>query len=460
MRRAASLWLVLFAAYAATVGVPAFGDAQYGGDEPHYLLTADSIAGDGDVDLTDEYADRAYADWYPYALERRGTVTNGQANEPHPPGLPLLIAPAYAVGGPVAVELFLAALHALAFVFAAVLARRLVPEPWASGAALVAGLSPPALAHGTAVYPELVAGGVLAAAALLALRARERSSLGTAFWAAALLATLPWLGTKYVVPGAALGLALLYWLWRQRRGFHTLVAAEVLLFSGIAYITVNERLYGGLTPEGAVRPGDPPTGAESAVEYLERSHRLVALWLDGGYGALRWAPFAALAFYALYLVWRSRRDRLSVALPGQRDVEIAALLCAVVCAAQVLVAAFLAPEIFGFFFPGRHLIAALPVAAALCAWGLRHAPRVGGALAAVTLVTSAWLYAELRIAGEGWIGPQSAAPLGPLEDLLPRFAQTTPWTTAVIAGVVAGIVVLVVRQWVAVSSRGRRTTSE
>ena len=65
LRRAALLWLLLFAAYAGTVGINAFGSSNYGGDEPHYLLTAESIVSDGDVDLTDEYRTRAYADWYP-----------------------------------------------------------------------------------------------------------------------------------------------------------------------------------------------------------------------------------------------------------------------------------------------------------------------------------------------------------------------------------------------------------
>ncbi|MDQ3851143.1 MAG: hypothetical protein M3296_11090, partial [Actinomycetota bacterium] len=147
MRRAVALWLVLFAAYAATLGLPAFGTSQYGGDEPHYLLTAESIVTDGDVDLRDEYASRAYRDWYPYVLERHGRLTNGQANEPHGVGFPLLIAPAYALGGPTAVQLFLAAIAALAFVLAAALARWVVPDPWAAGAALACGLSPPAVAY-------------------------------------------------------------------------------------------------------------------------------------------------------------------------------------------------------------------------------------------------------------------------------------------------------------------------
>ena len=100
VRRAAALWLVLFAAYAATLGLPAFGSSQFAGDEPHYLLTAESIVSDHDIDLRDEFTTLAYRDWYPYVLERHGRLTNGQANEPSGAGFALLIAPAYALGGP------------------------------------------------------------------------------------------------------------------------------------------------------------------------------------------------------------------------------------------------------------------------------------------------------------------------------------------------------------------------
>jgi hypothetical protein len=57
-----------------------------------------------------------------------------------------------------------------------------------------------------------------------------------------------------------------------------------------------------------------------------------------------------------------------------------------------LVAAFLFPTIDTEPFVARHLVPALPVAAALVAWGLRHAPRVGAALGVVTLAVGAALF--------------------------------------------------------------------
>src|SRR4029079_19480813 len=92
---------------------------------------------------------------------------------------------------------------AVGFVLAAALARRLVPEPWATGAALVAGLSPPALIASTTIAPDAAAGTVIAGAALLARRVRERPRLLVAFWCAMLVAALPWLGAEFGATPAA-----------------------------------------------------------------------------------------------------------------------------------------------------------------------------------------------------------------------------------------------------------------
>ena len=454
VRRAAAVWIVLFAAYAATIGLHAFGTSQFGGDEPHHLLSAASIVADRDVDLRDEYAAREYREWYPYVLERHGRLTNGQANEPHGIGFPLLIAPAYALGGPLAVQLLMAAIAALAFTLGGALARRVVPEPWASGATLACGLSPPALAYATTVTPELTAGAVLAFAALLALRVRELPRIRWVAGAAIALAVLPWLGLSFALAGAVVALAMVHWLRGRGRGFAVLVTLEVLLFSAVMFVTVNDQLFGGFTP--TVADDVPGRGIDdlTAADVADRAPRLVGLWIDRTYGLLRWAPVLALAFFALWLLWRSRRDRLSQALPEQRDVEVAATLCALVCAAQVTVAALVAPTMFGFWFPGRHLVPALPLAVALVAWGLRHAPRAGAALAALTVITSVWWYAELRIGGGAIVGPSSRAPLGPLDGALPLFGAGSAGATIAMALAAATLAALVASEWRASRAHG------
>jgi hypothetical protein len=445
VRRTAALWLLLFGVYAATLGLDAFGDSEYGGDEPHYLLTAESLVEDGDVDLNNQYATRAYDDFYPYDLDKHGEETEGRLNEPHGVGFPMLIAPAYAVGGSRGVEVFLAAIAALAVALAYRLTLRVVPDPWAIGAALAVGLSPPFLAYGSAVYPELTAGAALAGAALLSLRLDDRPSRRQAFACFALLGMLPWLGTKFVPAGLVIGYVAARALWRVRRRTLAIGSVEVALFSAALYIGINEALYGGPTPYAADVGEETATDASSPGGYLERAYRLVALFIDREYGLLRWAPIFLLAFAGLWLFWRSHRNHLARAVPAVREIELTAGLCATALGAQLLVAAFLAPTMFGFWFPTRHLLAGLPLAIPLVGWGLRHLPRVGTALGALTLVASVWLYVDVRAGGE-LVTDRPDAPFGPLVELFPLFEPDGGWAYWLAGGIAVAIALLVLRE--------------
>ena len=431
--RAALLWVALFAVYAGTLGIDATRDgANYSAGEARILLDAESIVSDRDVDRRDEYRGRDYADWIETDLQPVAGLTNGRLHEPPGIGLSLIIAPGYALAGPVGAELLIAALLALGFVAAAALARRLVPDPWATRAAILAGLSAPALGWATAIRPEPIAAAAVAGAALAALRVRDAPRLRPALAAAMLIAILPWLAVKFLPLAVVCALALARWLRRRRQGLAAFVALEVVLFAGVALITVNERLYGGLSPYDAVR--GTVTGASSVGDYADRAGRLATLWVDPGVGLLVWAPFGALAFLSLALLARSLRERLAVALPGVVDVEVTAGFLALLCAAQVAVAAFAAPSIEHGAFAAKELVPILCTGAALCAWGLRHAPRTGAALAALSLVASAWLLVGGRL-DDGRLAP----PGGPL-----------PWQGAepMIAGIaVLALIALLVREW-------------
>src|SRR5918995_857172 len=122
--RLAAIWLVLVAVYASTLGLDSFGSSDYGGDEPHYLLTAKSLVDDGDFDVRNQRDERDWEEFYPQYLDRHGKLTDGRAHEPHGAGFPTFIAPAFALGGAKAVEIFLAAIVALGGVLAYLLALR------------------------------------------------------------------------------------------------------------------------------------------------------------------------------------------------------------------------------------------------------------------------------------------------------------------------------------------------
>jgi hypothetical protein len=394
---------VLFAAYAATLGVDAGrGGARHAGAETAYLRAADRLAGGDGLDRAD----------------------------PHGAGFPALLVPAHAVGGATAVELLLAAVAALAFVLGAALARRVVPDPWATWAALLAGLSPPALAHATAVTPALTAGALLAGAVLCALAVRERPSMRFAFGGAALLAVLPWLDPWLLVPALPVALLLARWTARRGRSLVALGTAEVQLASLVFYVSLNDRLYGGFTPLAVA--DDPVTGTSGLDGYAGRLPRLATLWVQREVGLLRWAPVLLLAFLGAWLLWRSRRERLGRLVAERRDAEHAAFLALAVCAAQVMVAVFALPRLGGM--PGAALAVGLPCAVPLVAWGLRHAPRAGLVLGVLTLVGSVWLVA----AGGPWAAPASDAPWGPLVAAFPRGDRAAVLVAAAIGAAALG----------------------
>jgi hypothetical protein len=423
VRRAVAIWLLLLAVYAAAIGLDASPGQRWSAREAHELLAAESIVSDRDVDLRDEYAGRAWREFGGPPLRPTAALSGGRLLEAQGIGFPLLIAPAYALGGTALVQVWLAALVALGFAFAAAIARRIVPDPWATASALMVGLSPPVVAAATRISPEAVGGTALAAAVLGALRVREQPRPRSALGAAAAIATMPWLAIGLVPVAVGSAAALARWLRRRRRGFAALVSMELVLFSAVLFVTLTDRLYGGLTPYAPTLAPHGGTGVHSVGDLLGRWPRLVGWWLDRDDGILRWAPVAALGFVAVWLLWRSRRDRLAVALADQVHVEVVAGFLAALCATQLVVATFLAPALHGPWAPGRLLLPVAPVGAALAAWGLRFAPRLGAALAALTLAGTVWLLVGARVGDGGLQPPSGPLPWGGVQDVLPRFAS-------------------------------------
>jgi hypothetical protein len=398
--RLAALWLLLAAVYAATLTIPATATDHYAGDEPHHLLAAKSWSQDGDVDLTNQYAGRQWREFVSRPLRTTAEPVLGRLHEPQGLGLALLISPAYSLGGARAVEALIAALTALGFVLAAALGRRLVPEPWASTSALLVGLSPPALAAATTVSPEPVAGTLLAGAAVCALKVRRHARLRYAYGSAVMLAVLPWLDAPLTLPALPVAYCLVRWTLDERRRLVALVCAELLLGSLVFYARINETLYGGPIP-GSARAG----GNAGIGDMPDRLVNLLGVWLDPVAGLLRWAPVLVLAFFAAWLLWRSRREHVAAAIAERRESERAAMLLLAIAGACWVAAALGVSRPDGPWFPGLPMATALPVAAALVAWGLRHARVAGAVLGAITLALSVWVLADAWIGpAEGWLG--------------------------------------------------------
>ena len=415
VRRAAVMWLVLFAAYAAGVGLHASPGEDLSAPEAHVLLLTRSIVDDGDLDLSDEYGAAAWRPFYGGTLvPLTGPRERGQL-EPIAAGFPLLIAPAYALGGRLAVELWLAALAALGYVAAAGIARRLVPEPWATRGVLAVGLSPPAVVAATTIAPDAVAASALAGAAALALAARERPLARLTAWAGLLLATLPWLGVRFVAPALVVLVGVFRWPRRRQRGLAGLVGVEVALFSAVLFVSINDRLYGGLTPYAVLPEGESPTGAHGLAAHLERWPRLLWLWVGAPEGLLLWAPVCALRLRR-GLAARALAPRAPGAGAGRAGRRRGhRRLPARGVRAAALVAAFLSPTIAGPWFGGRQLVVVLPLLGALACWGWRRFPRTGSRAGGLTLAATLWVLVAVRVDdATGLAPPRGALPWTPL----------------------------------------------
>ena len=160
MRRAFLLWLLLFAAYAATLGLDAFGESDYGGDEPHYLLAAESLVEDGDLDVKRRVRRARLRRLLPVRARPARRGDRGPAARAARRRLPAADRAGVRDRRRAGRGAVPGAIAALACALAYLLALRVVPDPWALRRG--AGRRPLALRSSPtarAVYPELTAGG-------------------------------------------------------------------------------------------------------------------------------------------------------------------------------------------------------------------------------------------------------------------------------------------------------------
>ncbi len=401
MRRLASLrWAmalvaaVAFAAAAAGLGSRASYGAQTTADEPHYLLTALSLAQDGDLDVRDEFAGQAYRPFHEIGLAPQARpLADGRLIEPHDPLLPAILAAPAALGGWVAAKLMLAAIAAALAALTLWTAVRRFGVPVLPAAAVVGvfAASAPLAAYGSQVYPELPA-ALAVAVAIAALSGPLRRG-GLVALAAAVVA-LPWLSVKYAPVAAVLAVVGLWLLVRGGRRRAALALGGGLAAAALVFLGAHQALYGGVTPyaAGSHFVGGELTVVGSDPDYLGRGRRLVGLLVDRDFGLAAWQPAWLLVVPAVAaLLARRPRGWASVALP---------------LAAGWLVATFVALTMQGWWFPGRQVVVVLPAAVLAIAWWARGGGRRLGitlALGAVGVLAYGWVAVEGALGRIAWV---------------------------------------------------------
>ncbi|HET7292145.1 MAG TPA: hypothetical protein VFM88_06965 [Vicinamibacteria bacterium] len=261
------------------------------GDEPHYLMVAESLIRDGDVDLTRDYAEGRYRAFHPEPLEPHFRVrgSGGEIYSLHALGLSLLVLPAYGLFGYAGASYFMALLAALLAREIRGLARDSETVAWA------VALSPPLVHYAGLVFTEVPAALGLAFALRRASRVGDGSVREALSWGAA-LAFLPWLNVRYAVFPV---IVLLYALSQRPVARVMLAAAAPCAVSAMALAAYHRALYGFFDPSRVY--GRRPELSPAAL-----GEGLPGLLLDQEFGLLVYAPVFAFAAPGLVRLMRDR----------------------------------------------------------------------------------------------------------------------------------------------------------
>src|SRR6185503_14686398 len=195
------------------------------GDEPHYLVMAQSLLRDHDLKIENNHRQLDYREYFGGDLKpdylRRGT--DGEIYSIHPTGLPVVVAPVYALGGYPAVLAVLALAGAVATGLTWVVVWRQThdaPATWFAWAAV--SLSAPFFFQAFTVYPD-APGAALVMVGLLALSS-ARTTPARLVSTGAALALLPWFHTRFAVLEASLIAVLLVKVIQSDRPWRHVVA--------------------------------------------------------------------------------------------------------------------------------------------------------------------------------------------------------------------------------------------
>ena len=170
-----------------------------GGDEPHYLVIAQSLWRDGDLKIENNHGRGDYREYFPRELKpdylTRGV--DGEIYSIHPVGLPVLMAPIYGLSGywGVVIALILCGAWAAALMWRWVVARTHAAGPATFGWAAIA-LTAPFLYNTFTVYPEIVAALAVVVAFTRAAESASHQTLWSSVSVGLACALLPWLSTS------------------------------------------------------------------------------------------------------------------------------------------------------------------------------------------------------------------------------------------------------------------------
>ena len=282
------------------------------GDEPHYLVAAQSLLADRDLRVENNYASGDYLAYFggrlqPHFLRRS---SSGEIYSIHSPGVSVVVLPVFAVAGYAGAVLVVMLIAGLAAALTWTTAWRIsgsTSGAWVGVIAVCA--SAPFFLHTFTIYPDTVGALPVMAAMWLIGRLEESWEPSPKYLVVvgAALALLPWLHTRFALLAAALGVIVIARL-ASRPAAPVRIAAFLAIPSvaALTWFTYFWLIWGTPSPLA-------PYGAdtESSVSYIGRG--MAGLLIDQQHGVITTAPVYAIAIAGMWPLFRLRR-RLAIEL--------------------------------------------------------------------------------------------------------------------------------------------------
>jgi hypothetical protein len=372
---------------AAALSVLAFGQVRAvvpSGDEPHYLAATQSLIGDGDLKVENNYARGDYLQYFdgrltPHFLQRSAA---GEIYSIHSPGVSAIVLPAFLVAGYAGAVVTVVAIVALAGGLTWMVAYRVTRSRTAAWVGFIAVFgTAPFLFHTFTIYPDGIGAlpVMLGVWMIVRLIEKETPSQPQLVATGAALALLPWLHTRFALLALILGIFIIGLLVAKRSSASRAIAfLAVPVLAASAWFAYFWVIWGTPSPFA-------PYGrdTESSLAYVGRG--LAGLALDQQFGVFTTAPVYAAAVAGWWAVFRRQRTL--------------AILLIVVAAPYVIAVSTYAMWWGGTSAPARFVGALLPLAAIsiACMWEVY--PRLRAALLLLLLISIALVIPRMTVDG-------------------------------------------------------------
>ena len=342
------------------------------GDEGQYLRVTQSLLHDGDMDLANNLSVEQTNEFHVmgFAVHKAPASPEGKVHSVHPIGLSVGLVPAYWWGlthweNPrLASALFMVLLASLCVPLTFLYLTRLGAERWAALLATgIMALTGPFFYYTNQLYPEIPA-LLIALVTLLGLAhwqvpGGSYQSLGR--WEVPLLGiltlllcSLPFLHPRYTPLGLLCGAGVLLQAWHSPRRHLALSLVGLVVAAGLYTLIAFHYAFSD-DWMGPLRPGSG-AWAEDALDLALWPISLPGHWLHVNKGILNSSPIYFFALFGLLALARLRDRRVAIAIG--------------LYAATAAINGLHSKWGFGFVFPARFFVTALPVLVLGLAWGL------------------------------------------------------------------------------------------